>query len=209
MFLWAFRCIYPTWCDKMACLGCQICILHTLLEVCILVLLHLNEDEIILFTFKFNILGIIIKLKSTTKKSSPFGEDFTDTMRAANNGLYFYQPVTIKASVVLDVKSHQSAWHWGSNPGLTSISSTPNWVKNTVVLLGTVGCWRWWRWWWKEYVSLVSMMLWRLLLQGVSFLFSKEVWQNEGEIWNARVAWVDVFIPFYVCKQYVYYFVTS
>lgn len=32
--------------DKMTWLGCKICIFHTLLEVCLLVLLDLNEEEI-------------------------------------------------------------------------------------------------------------------------------------------------------------------
>lgn len=36
----------PAWRDTMAWLGCKICILHTLLEVCLLVLLDLNEEEI-------------------------------------------------------------------------------------------------------------------------------------------------------------------
>lgn len=41
------------------------------------------------------------------------------------------------------------------------------------------------------------------------FFFTTEAWKYEDEMWTAYAAWVDDFIKFHVCNQYVYYYVTS
>lgn len=42
-FLGIYVSFTPTWCYKMTCLRCKTCILHTLLEVCPLVLLDISQ----------------------------------------------------------------------------------------------------------------------------------------------------------------------